>query len=255
MSNVRLIARMDIKGPDLIKSIQMEGVRKLGDPNEFATGYYEAGIDELIYMDVVASLYARSKFIDLVERTAEKVFVPITVGGGIRSVEDARELLRAGADKIAVNTAAIKNPKIVTDIARVLGNQCVVLSIEAKANGPGSWEAYCDGGREHTGIDVVEWAQEGQRLGAGEILLTSVDREGTQRGFDTELLHRVSDAVDIPVIASGGAGKAEHLIEAARTSNVAAFAMAHLLHYGKSSVGQLREALQAEDIAVRRFAA
>lgn len=255
MSSVRLIARLDIKGPDLIKSIQLEGVRKLGDPNAFATRYYEQGIDELLYMDVVASLYERSKLIDLVERTAEKVFVPITVGGGIRSVEDARELLRAGADKIAVNTAAIADPKILTDIARVLGNQCVVLSIEAKSTGFGHWEAYCDGGREHTGRDAVEWAKQGQQLGAGEILLTSVDREGTQRGFDMDLLHRVTSAVDIPVIASGGVGEAEHLIDAAQQTETAAFAMAHVLHYDKLSVGDLRNKLIAANIQVRSVAA
>lgn len=255
VSCVRLIARLDIKGPALIKSIQLEGVRKIGDPNAFATRYYEQGIDELIYMDVVASLYERSKLIDLVERTAEQVFVPITVGGGIRSVEDARELLRAGADKIAINTAAINNPVMITDIARVLGNQCVVLSIEAKSTGSERWEAYCDGGREHTGRDVVEWAKEGQKLGAGEILLTSVDREGTQRGLDMDLLREVTSAVDIPVIASGGVGKADHLIDAAQQTDTAAFAMAHVLHYDKYTVGDLRNALNAAHIPVRRVVA
>lgn len=255
VSSVRLIARLDIKGAALIKSIQLEGVRKIGDPNTFAIKYYEHGIDELIYMDVVASLYERSKLIDLVERTAEKVFVPITVGGGIRSVEDARELLRAGADKIAINTAAINDPGIITDIARVLGNQCVVLSIEAKSTGAGRWEAYCDGGREHTGRDVVEWAKEGQQLGAGEILLTSVDKEGTQRGLDTDLLRAVTAAVDIPVIASGGVGNPDHLIDAAQQTETAAFAMAHVLHYDKYAVGDLRNALQTAQIPVRNVAA
>lgn len=255
MSNVRLISRLDIKGPNLIKSIQMEGVRKLGDPNQFARTYYEQGIDEILYMDVVASLYDRGKLVELVERTAEHVFVPITVGGGIRSVDDARQLLRAGADKVAINTAAIRDPQIISEVARTLGDQCMVLSIEAKSKTSGGWEAYCDGGREHTGRDVVEWAREGERLGAGEILLTSVDNEGTQRGFDCGLIRDVVSAVTVPVIASGGMGKAEDLVTASRMTGADAFAMAHVLHYEKLTVQMVRDVATAAQIPVRRVAA
>jgi imidazole glycerol-phosphate synthase subunit HisF len=248
---VRLIARLDIKGPHLIKSIQMEGVRKLGDPNTFARRYYDEGIDEILYVDAVASLYDRDQLIEIVERTAEQIFVPITVAGGIRNVDDARAMLRAGADKIAINSAAVKNPRIIADVAQTLGNQCMVLSIEAKSCGPDRWEAYCDGGREHTGRDVVNWAREGERLGAGEIMITSVDREGTQRGFDISLIRAVNEAVSIPVIASGGLGNAAHFVEAAQSSGADAFAMAHVLHYNKLTVGKLRAAAASAGIPVR----
>jgi len=232
----------------------MEGVRKLGDPNEFATSYYEQDIDEILYMDVVASLYDRAQLLEIVERTAERVFVPITAGGGIRSLEDARDLLRAGADKVAINTAAIRDPNIVSEVAMTLGTQCMVLSIEAKSDPTGHWEAYCDGGREHTGLDVVEWAMEGERRGAGEILLTSVDREGTAKGFDIDLIKSVAGAVSIPVIASGGMGDITHLIDGAQNSGADAFAMAHVLHYQKLTPLQIREAALHEDLPVRRIA-
>lgn len=246
---LRLIARLDIKGPDLIKGIQLEGVRKLGDPRVFARRYYDQGIDEVLYMDAVASLYDRTKLIDLVRRTAENVFVPITVGGGIRSVEDARELLRAGADKIALNSAATLRPTLISELAEKFGSQCVVLSIEAKRRGEG-WEAYRDGGREHTGLDVVEWAERAQRLGAGEILLTSVDREGTCRGFDMELTASVTRSVTIPVIASGGMGRFDHLLEIVE-AGADAVAVAHLLHYGKATAADLRRQAIARRLPVR----
>ena len=255
MTGIRLIARLDIKGPHLIKSIQMEGVRKLGDPNRFATAYYDQDIDEILYMDAVASLYDRGQLLEIVERTAERIFVPITAGGGIRSVEDARELLRAGADKVAINTAAIRDPNIVSEVAMTLGAQCMVLSIEAKSDSNGRWEAFCDGGREHTGLDVVEWAMEGERLGAGEILLTSVDREGTAKGFDINLIKAVTDATTIPVIASGGMGNIPHLIDGAKNSGAEAFAMANVLHYQKLTLSQICEAALDEDLPVRRIAA
>nr|Q9RDX2.1 RecName: Full=Imidazole glycerol phosphate synthase subunit HisF; AltName: Full=IGP synthase cyclase subunit; AltName: Full=IGP synthase subunit HisF; AltName: Full=ImGP synthase subunit HisF; Short=IGPS subunit HisF [Legionella pneumophila]CAB65215.1 HisF protein [Legionella pneumophila] len=209
MSNVRLIARLDIKGPNLIKGVHLEGLRVVGNPNEYAMAYYAQGADELIYMDTVASLYGRNNLSEIVKTTAENVFIPITVGGGIRSVDDAEQLLRCGADKVAINTAATKNPTLISDIARRFGSQCVVLSIEAKRTVNGRWEVMTDNGREHTGMDVVDWARNGEKFGAGEILLTSIDQEGTRKGFDLELVKQVSSMVSIPVIASGGMGKLE----------------------------------------------
>ena len=251
MAALRLIARLDVKGPNLIKTINLEGVRVIGDPQAYAQRYYGAGIDEIIYMDSVASLYERNTIVELVERTAENVFIPITGGGGIRSVDDARSLLRAGADKVAINTAATLRPDLINEMAKRFGSQCMVLSIEAKKGGDGRWEAYRDGGREHTGLDVVEWARQGQDLGAGEILLTSVDREGMARGFDVDLISAVSNAVSIPVIASGGMGTIEHLLEAVRVGGANAVAMAYVLHYDKMALRQIREQAQSDGLQVR----
>ena len=209
MSNLRIIPRLDIKGSNLIKGIQLEGLRVLGDPQEFAIRYYQAGADELVYMDIVASLYGRNNLSDIIRRAAERVFIPITVGGGIRSVDDARHILRSGADKVAINTAAVARPELIGEVAQRFGSQAMVLSIEAKQVAPGKWEVYTDNGRERTGLDVIEWTQRGVELGAGEILLTSVDREGTRKGFDIELTRQVSAAVPVPVIASGGMGSIE----------------------------------------------
>lgn len=253
MKNIRLIARLDIKGSNLIKGIQLEGLRKLGDPNHFAKKYYEQGIDEIIYMDVVASLYERRNVLDIVRRTTQDVFIPITVGGGIRTIEDAAAVLRAGADKVAVNTAAIKNPGLISDIARKFGSQCMVLSIEAKKVGENAWEVYYDNGREKTGIDVITWAKEACELGAGEILLTSVDMEGTTKGFDYELIKEVSTSVPIPVIASGGMGQYEHLERAVNYGQADAIAMANVLHYGKLSLSDIRKKALDSNINVRRY--
>lgn len=253
MGNVRLIARLDVKGQNLIKGIQLEGLRKIGDPNEFAKKYYEQGIDEIIYMDIVASLYERTNILSIIRKTTQDVFIPITVGGGIRSVENVREVLRAGADKIAINTAALKNPQIISEISKRFGSQCMVLSIEAKKIGNNKWEAYYDNGREKTGIDVVEWAVNGWKLGAGEILLTSVDKEGTAKGFDVELIHAVSNAVSIPVIASGGMGSVGHLVEAVHDGCADAVAMAHVLHYGKMTVMDVRAEAVERNVEVRRY--
>jgi len=249
--NLRLIARLDVKGPDLIKGVNLEGVRKLGDPQAFAQRYYLEGIDEIIYIDAVASLYGRNNLNDTVRRTVEQVFVPITVGGGVRSVEDAHRLLRAGADKIAVNTAAVARPELIREIARTFGSQCMVLSIQAKRRPGGGWEAYTDLGREHTDLDVLDWVRRGQDLGAGEILLTSVDREGTLTGFDVELTRSVTDAVEIPVIASGGMGRVDHLVDLAVNGGADAAAIAHVLHYGKLGIGDIRAAAKAAELPVR----
>lgn len=252
MGNLRLIARLDIKAPNLIKGIHLEGLRVIGDPNEYARSYYEAGADELIYMDIVASLYDRNSLADIVERTSKDVFIPITVGGGVRSVEDARRLLRAGADKVAINTAAVKRPELISEMARTFGSQCMVLSIEAKRkNVGGGWEAYTDNGREHTGLDVVEWARRGAELGVGEILVTSVDQEGTRKGFDVELVKAVTSAVNVPVIASGGMGSTDHLRAVAVEGGADAVAMADILHYKRMSLHEIRGAARAFDLPVR----
>ncbi len=253
MRRIRLIARLDIKGPNLIKGIHLEGLRVIGSPNEYALRYYQAGADELIYMDIVASLYGRNNLSDIVRSAAQDVFVPMTVGGGIRSVEDANHLLRCGADKVAVNTAAVANPTLISDIARRFGSQCMVLSVEAKQTGPDRWEVYTDNGRERTGLDVMAWVKRGVALGAGEVLLTSVDREGTRKGFDIPLVRAVTQEVTVPVIASGGMGKLEDLIDVVQQGEADAVAMADILHYRRATVGDIRSAAQAAGIEVRRY--
>jgi cyclase len=250
---IRLIARLDIKAPNLIKGIHLEGLRVIGDPNEYAVRYYDAGADELVYMDIVASLYGRNSLADIVERTTKNVFIPITVGGGVRSVDDARRLLRAGADKVAINTAAVKRPELITEMAKTFGSQCMVLSIEAKRNLSGGWEVYTDNGREHTGLNVVDWARRGAFMGAGEILLTSVDQEGTRKGFDVDLVRLVTSSVNIPVIASGGMGKPEHLKDVVENAGADAVAMADVLHYNRMSISDVRDAARNFGIAVRNF--
>ena len=254
LSNLRLIARLDIKGPNLIKGVRMEGLRVIGDPHAYATRYYKAGADELLYMDTVASLYGRNNLTDIVRRAARDVFIPMTVGGGVRSLEDAWSLLRAGADKVAVNTAALHRPELITEISRHFGAQCMVLSIEAKQTGEGRWEAYSDNGREHSGRDVVDWAREGAASGAGEILLTSVDREGTRKGFDLALIRAVSGAVEVPVIASGGMGKPGHLVEAVEEGRADAVAMADILHYDRASLAKIRDAARESGLKIRNAA-
>lgn len=251
MLSVRLIARLDVKGANLIKGVHLEGLRVVGDPQVFAQRYYEAGADELIYMDVVASLYGRNSLTDIVKHTAQNIFIPLTVGGGVRSQEDVKALLRNGADKVAINTAAIQRPELITEVAQQFGSQCMVLSIEAKRISEHKWEAYTDNGRERTGIDVVEWAKKGVALGAGEILLTSVDREGTGKGFDLNLSQAVAEAVPIPVIASGGMGKVDHLLEVIQTGKVSAVAMANVLHYDRISFHEMRKAAIDNEIPMR----
>jgi cyclase len=253
MRSIRLIARLDIKGPNLIKGVHLEGLRVIGAPNEHALRYYQQGADELIYMDCVASLYGRNSLGDIIRDTVKDVFVPMTVGGGIRSVENATDLLRCGADKVAVNTAAVANPKLISDISRRFGNQCMVLSIEAKQIGPDRWEAFTNNGRERTGLDVVEWAKKGVSLGVGEILLTSVDREGTRKGFDIRLIRAVTQEVSVPVIASGGMGKPEDMVDAVLQGNADAIAMADILHFKRSAVSDIRRAAQTACIKVRNY--
>jgi cyclase len=229
--SIRIIPRLDIKGPNLVKGIHLEGLRVLGKPHLFARHYYEQGADELLYMDAVASLYERNSLLDIVERTAREIFIPLTVGGGLRTTEDIRHVLLAGADKVALNTAAIKNPSLVSEAARRFGSSTIVVSIEAKKQKDGGYEAYIDNGRERTGVEVFGWASRVAELGAGEILVVSIDREGTGMGFDVELTRKIADLVSIPVIASGGAGSVDDVDEVIRRGHADAVALASMPHY------------------------
>jgi cyclase len=229
--SVRVIPRLDIKGPNLIKGIQFDGHRVLGTAEQFADYYYRAGADELIYQDTVASLYRRNSLIEIVRQTASRVFVPLTVAGGIRSVEDVRALLRAGADKVAINTAATERPELLREIARAFGSQCVVSSIEAFRRPNGRYEVWVDYGREPTGLDVLDWAKRVVDLGVGEILLTSINRDGMGMGYDLELTRQVAEAVPVPLIASGGAGAVEHFVQAVSTGRADAVTAASVFHY------------------------
>lgn len=241
---------MDIKAPYLIKGIQLEGVRKIGLPNNYAMKYYNEGIDEIYYEDAVASLYNRNNILEIVEKTSNNVFIPLTVGGGLRSTEDIQKVLNSGADKISINSAAIKNSKIISDASKKFGSSTVVLSIQAKKLNSG-WEAYYDNGREHSGKDVIDWAQEGEQMGAGEILITSVDNEGTQKGFDIELINSVMKKVKIPVIASGGMGKLEHINDLVKNTDVEAIAIAHCLHYNKFSINEIKKYCKEKNLTTR----
>lgn len=236
MNTTRIIPRLDIKGPNLVKGVHLEGLRVLGDPKLFAEQYYKDSADELIYMDVVASLYGRNSLLDFVSHTAKTIFIPLTVGGGIRSLEDIYNLLRAGADKAAINTAAIKSPELIHETAKMFGSQCIVVSIEAKRIGDFKYECFTDNGREKTGVDVLTWARRAEELGAGEILLTSVDYEGTGVGYDLELIKLVSEAVSIPVIASGGCGNCKHIKNAIIEGKADAIAAASVFHYEKLKI-------------------
>jgi len=228
---VRIIPRLDIKGPNLVKGIHLEGLRVLGKPEKFAKYYYEQGADELLYVDVVASLYQRNSLDDIIAQTAKNIFIPLTVAGGLRSIEDIKRVLRAGADKVAINTAAIHNPKLITQAANIFGSSTICISIEAIKQADGKYLAFTDNGREHTGLDVIEWAKQITQLGAGEILLTSVDQEGTGKGYDIELTKNISDMVSIPIIACGGAGKLKHIVEVVNKAGADAISLASMLHY------------------------
>lgn len=246
----RLIARLDIKAPNLVKGVQLEGLRKLGNPHDFAVRYYEQGVDELLYIDIVASLYERNSLIELVREHTRDVYVPITVGGGIRSFSDARQVLLAGGDKIAINTAALKNPVIFREVSEQFGSQSVVAHIEAKSTGPNKWEAYYDNGREKSGRDVMEWAQEAVFMGAGEILLTSVDKEGTTKGVDIPLLQAMTKQVHVPIIVSGGVGSPND-VEEAFENGADAVACAHLFHYNVHTICDVKQHLLDRGFHVR----
>ncbi len=247
---LRLIPRLDIKGPNLVKGIRLEGLRVLGDPAAFAARYAAEGADEIIYQDIVASLYGRNSIADLVRRTAEQVFVPLTVGGGIRSIADIQGLLRAGADKVCLNTAAVKRPAFITEAATTFGTQCVVVAVETIRQPDGRWLAFTDNGRQPTGLDARDWARRAVELGAGELLLTSVDREGTKKGFDLEFIRLLAREVEVPVVAHGGCGSADDLVAAARLG-VDGLAVASVLHYRQASITALKGALAAAAMEVR----
>lgn len=248
MLTFRLIARLDIRNRHLIKTVRLEGTRKIGDPAEFAENYDKAGIDEIIYLDVVASLYGRSGLIEFLRDTADSCFVPLCAVGGVSSVSDGREYLVNGADKIGLNTAATQRPELITELAHKFGSQAVTVQIDAKRKN-GSWEAFSDGGRQPTGRDAIQWARDAAALGAGELLVTSIDREGTYQGFDMQLFTKIVN-LDIPVIAAGGCGRAEDIVEAAKIGCSGA-AMAGALHYGRVGLPEMREALARANIPVR----
>jgi cyclase len=231
MASIRIIPRLDIKGPNLVKGIHLEGLRVLGKPEIFAEYYYEQGADELLYMDVVASLYERNSLQEIISKTAKKTFIPLTVGGGIRTLDDIRTALRAGADKVSLNTAAIKNPAFIKQASLKYGSSTIVVSIEVIRQPDGKYLAYTDNGREFTGIEAISWAQKVEELGAGEIIVTSVDREGAGKGFDLEITKKVSDAVSIPVIAHGGAGSHENILSIINEGKATAVCIASMLHY------------------------
>ena len=227
----RIIPRLDIKGPNLVKGINLEGLRVLGKPERFSKFYYENGADELLYIDIVASLYNRNNLLEIVRRTSKEIFIPLTVGGGLRTLEDIQKVLFAGADKVSLNTAAIRKPEIIKESAKRFGSSTIVVSIEAKKKTRNSYEAYIDNGREPTGIDCFGWTRKDEDLGAGEILITSIDREGTRRGFDLELTKKIADSVQIPTIACGGAGNTKQVYDVLAEGKADAVCIASMLHY------------------------
>jgi cyclase len=253
MFKVRVIPCLDVKDGRVVKGVNFVDLRDAGDPVEAAIAYDAAGADELCFLDITASHENRDTIYDVVTRTAEACFMPLTVGGGVRTVEDIRKLLTCGADKVSINTAAVENPGLIAAGADAFGAQCVVVAIDAKARPDGSgWNVWTYGGRKDTGVDVVEWAARVVEHGAGEILLTSMDRDGAKIGYDIPLLKAVTGAVTVPVIASGGAGKTEHLVEAARDGHAAAVLAASIFHFGEISVGEAKRAMAQAGIAVRR---
>lgn len=241
MSKLRVIARIDVKNDFVIKGIHLEGLRKIGDPNEIAKKYFDQGIDEIVFMDAVAAYYDRNSLTEIIQKACRDVFVPITVGGGIRKIEDIQTALNAGADKIAINTKAVNNPKFISEASKIFGSQCIVSSIEAKKISEAKWEVYTDNGREPSGKDVVEWVKELEQLGAGEIMITSIDNEGTKRGFDIDLNRLVAKSVNIPVISSGGAGSSNDIINLVQNTNVSAVALASLIHYEIESIENVKK--------------
>ena len=251
MISKRIIPCLDVTDGRVVKGISFVNLRDAGDPVEMAEFYDRQGADEVVFLDITASSGRRKTVVDLASRTAEKVFIPYTIGGGIGSVENIREILRMGADKISINTSAVKNPGLINEASKIFGSQCIVVAIDAKSKTEGVWEVYLHGGRTPTGIDAVWWAKEAERLGAGEILLTSMDKDGTKDGYDLQLTRAVVDAVNIPVIASGGAGKLEHLRDVFNLAGADAALVASIFHYGEFTVRQAKEYLRSEGIDVR----
>ena len=247
----RIIPCLDVRDGRVVKGVNFVNIRDAGDPVELARFYSDQGADEIVFLDITATQEVRKTVADVVERTAEQVFVPLTVGGGIRTLDDFRELLRAGADKISVNSAAVARPELITEAAERFGSQCVVLAVDARSRGDGTWEVVVAGGRKPTGLDLLEWVKKGEALGAGEILLTSMDADGTKAGFDLPMTKAVTEAVGIPVIASGGCGSLSHFAEVFEETGCDAALAASLFHFGELTVPQVKEYLRARDIPVR----
>lgn len=247
----RIIPCLDVNAGRVVKGVNFVELRDAGDPVEIARRYGEQGADELTFLDITASSEQRDTILSVVEQVAEQVFIPLTVGGGVRAVSDVRRLLNAGADKVGMNTAAVDNPRLIADAADKVGSQCIVVAIDAKQSAPGRWEVFTHGGRRGTGRDAIEWARQVQELGAGEILLTSMDRDGTKNGFDLALTRAVAEAVDIPLIASGGVGNLQHLADGILEGKADAVLAASIFHYGEYTVRQAKEYLQAQGIEVR----
>ena len=252
MYKLRIIARLDVKAPYLVKGRQFEGLRKIGDPHDFAMKYYKDGIDEILYEDIVASLYERNNLVEIVSKTSDNIFVPLIVGGGLRNINDVAKVLKFGADKVAINTAALKDANFISEVSNKFGSQCMILSIQAKKIKPNFWEAFYDNGREKSGISVVEWAKIGEEKGAGEIIITSVDKDGMGTGFDIDLISEVSKNVNIPVIASGGLGKLSDIGKLVKNTNVEAIAIARSLHYNQFNVEDIKDYCQENNISIRK---
>lgn len=250
MKNIRIIPRLDIKGPNVVKGIHTEGLRVVGEPIKLAKKYYRDGADEIIYMDIVASLYQRNLDFDLLRSVASEIFIPLTVGGGIRSIHDINNALRAGADKVAINTYALGHPEFLKEAVRTFGAQCIVLSVEAKKINQNSWEAYTDGGREKTGINAVNWIHQAINQGVGEILITSIDADGTRKGFDRELAQAVS-SVEVPIIIHGGANDPNSFLDILKDCKPDAIAASSIFHYGEATIKQIKKYLAKNNIPVR----
>lgn len=248
----RIIPCLDIDKGRVVKGVNFVNLIDAGDPVEIARAYDKIGADEIVFLDITASSDGRKTSVDILSRASEQVFIPLTIGGGIRSVEDFRELLAAGADKIAVNSAAIRSPRLITDAALKFGSQCVVLAVDAKSNGKDSWDVYLNGGRVKTDLDAIEWIREAEKLGAGEVLLTSMDRDGTKAGYDLELTRRAAEAVNIPVIASGGAGKMQDFADVLTEGKADAALAASLFHFSQIDMRELKEFLAKQGIPIRR---
>ena len=247
----RIIPCLDVRDGRVVKGVNFVNIRDAGDPVELAKYYSDQGADEIVFLDITATSDARDTVADVVERTAAQVFVPLTVGGGIRTLEDFQRLLRAGADKISVNSAAVARPELISEAAERFGSQCVVLAVDARSRGDGTWEVVVAGGRKPTGIDLIDWVKKGEALGAGEILLTSMDADGTKAGFDLQMTEAVTDAVSIPVIASGGCGSLAHFAEVFEETNCDAALAASLFHFGELTVPQVKDYLRERSIPVR----
>jgi len=248
---VRIIPCLDVKDGRVVKGVNFVNLRDAGDPVEQAAIYDKAGADELTFLDITASSDARDTLFDVVARTAERCFMPLTVGGGVRVVEDVRKLLLAGADKASINTAAVNRPDFVREAAEKFGSQCVVVAIDAKQVSPGKWEVFTHGGRNGTGLDAIEWAQRMASLGAGEILLTSMDRDGSEKGFDLELTRKVADSINIPVVASGGVGNLDHFVDGVVKGHASAVLAASIFHFGRHSIAEAKRHMAAAGIPVR----